>query len=116
MWLERLYDDFTTPTRRPPDPRMYWGIICIALGVLFLVLAGVFAAMTGASNPFVFALGFLFFVLAAFAIFGVGSPYPGREGTSANRTCPKCGAPPGAAMSAHGLTKCPYCGEVYFAS
>lgn len=116
MWLERLYDDFTTPTRGRPDPRIFLGIAFIMLGVLLLVLAGVFAAITGAASPFVFAVGFLFFVLAALAFFGLRSPQEGRGGTSANRACPKCGAPPGAALSAHGLTKCSDCGETYFAS
>jgi len=116
MWLERLYDEFTTPTRGRADPRMVLGIAFVALGVLIFVVGGVFAAMTGRSGSVVFAAGFILFLLGAFAFLALGSRQAGRGGAGTNRACPKCGAPPGAVMSAHGLTKCPQCGEPYFAS
>jgi len=116
MWLERLYDEFTTPIRGRPDVRIFLGIALVAVGVLIFVVGGVFAAMTGEPGSVVFVVGVLFFVLGAFAFIAHGPRQVDRGDAGTNRACPKCGAPPGAALSAHGLTKCPRCGEPYFAS
>ena len=115
MWLERIYDEFTTPTRGRADPRMFLGIMFVALGLLIFVVGGVFAAMTGGTGSVVFAVGFVFFVLGAFAFLALGSRQGSRRGPSPSRVCPSCGAPPGTPISAHGLTKCARCGETYFA-
>jgi hypothetical protein len=116
MWLERLYDEFTTPTRGRADPRMFLGIMFVALALLMFVVGGVFAAMTGGTSSVVFAVGFVFVVLGAFVFLALGSRQGSPKGPSPSGACPRCGAPPGPALSAHGLTKCPHCGEPYFAS
>ena len=46
MWLERLYDEFTTPHPGMP-PKAFFGFALIAVGVLAFVVGTVFSAMTG---------------------------------------------------------------------
>ena len=111
MWLERLYDEFTTPHRGMP-PQAFLGIALIAVGVLVLVVGTVFAAMTGQSGVLALLFGFLLVGLGAIGILG-----PSRRratGSSANPVCPRCGARAEGNVTANGFTKCAACGNPYF--
>ena len=92
MWLERLYDEFTTPHRGMP-PRVFLGIALIAVGVTVFLVGTVFAAMTGQTGVLTFLFGFVLLALGAISI--VGLPRRGSPGSGANPLCPKCGATPG---------------------
>jgi len=111
MWLERLYDEFTTPHRSAP-PRALLGVALIAVGVLLFVVGSVFAAMTGQNGFVAFAFGFLLLALGAISI--VGPSRRAAQSASANPVCPKCGAAPGGSVTANGFTKCAGCGNPYF--
>ena len=111
MWLERLYDDFTTPHRGMP-PKAFLGFALIAVGVLVFVVGTVFAAMTGQAGVLAFMFGFLLLALGAISI--IGLPRRGPNDSGANLVCPRCGAPPGSCVTANGLTKCAGCGNPYF--
>jgi hypothetical protein len=111
MWLERLYDEFTTPHRGMP-PEALLRLALIAVGVLVLVVGTVFAAMTGQSGFLAVAFGFLLIGFGAIGILG-----PSRRRTpdsSANPVCPRCGARPEGSVTANGFTKCAGCGNPYF--
>ena len=111
MWLERLYDEFTTPHRGMP-PKAFLGLAFIALGVLVFVVGTVFAAMTGQAGVLAFMLGFLLLALGTIGILGL--PCPRTTRSSENPVCPKCGAPPEGGVTASGFTQCAGCGNPYF--
>ena len=113
MWLERLYDEFTTPHRGMP-PKAFLGLAFIALGVLVFVVGTVFAAMTGQAGVLAFMFGFLLLALGTIGILGL--PCPRTTRSSENPVCPKCGAPPEGGVTASGFTRCAGCGNPYFVS
>jgi len=111
MWLERLYDEFTTPHPGMP-PKAFFGFALIAVGVLAFVVGTVFSAMTRQTSVLAFMFGFVLLALGAIGILGL--PRGGTISSSANPICPRCGAPPEGSVTANGFTKCAGCGNPYF--
>ena len=111
MWLERLYDEATTP-HRTPSPGAFVGVALLALGVLLFVLVAVFAAITGQTSALAAFFAFLLLALGAVSI--VGLPRRDANPSGRNPVCPKCGVPPGGSVTGNGFTRCGGCGNPYF--
>lgn len=113
LFWERLFDDFTTTRQWAAGTLL--SILLVALGVLFLVVGGLFNAVTG--QPTLLALiGFVLLVNGAIAIAMIADARRSEgENLRSNGPCPKCGASPGGMVTANGFTRCGRCGEPYFA-